>query len=186
MKTTDLLYGRRWIARGRASQRLMQCYETSGQGWCISRILILLTMLNKLKYYFETYKGKDVMYNAMDNQSRYIWHYSYHYSNLLPHQTRNSATTRNSDHFVRIIDRASRLGSSMEGVVKLHSLTTDPAIRLCLESTKVPTTSVNGSAIWLNSNIYLPASGDSGIGVGGSARQTAAADDDKGPWGSKR
>jgi len=164
----------------------MQCYETCDQGWCISRILVLLTMLNKLKYYFGTNKGKDVMYNAMDSQSRYIWHYSYHYRNLLPDHTRNSATTHNSDHFVRIIDWASRLGSSMEGKVKLHSLTRDPAIRLCPENTKVPTTSVNRSAIWLNSNIYLPASGDSGIGDGGSPRQAAADDDDKGPWGSKR
>jgi len=168
----------------------MQCYETCGQGWSISKILVPLTMLNKLKYYFGTNKGKDVMYNAMDSQSRYIWHYSYRYRNLLPNQTRHSATTRNSDHFVRIIDWASRLGSSIEGEVKLHSLTIDPAIRLCPESTKVPTTSVNGSAIWLNSNIYLPASGDSDIGVGGSPRQAAAAAAAnygvKGPWWSKR
>jgi len=85
----------------------------------------------------------------------------------------------------------------IEGEVKLHNLTTDPAIRLCLKSTKLPTTSVNVSAVQLNCNIYFPASGDSGIRVGGSPRQAINDDDDKnknnnnnnnnkGPWGSKR
>jgi len=120
-------------------------------------------MLNKLKYYFGTNKDKGVMYNAMDSQSRCTWHYSYHYRILLPELIKYSATTRNSDHFVGIIDWASRLGSRIEGEVKLHSLTTDPATRLCLKCTKVPMPSVNGSAVSWNSNICLLVSGDSDI-----------------------